>query len=65
MKYTSKAEFFKAMNPLDVHPHPQGPYPYTTLWKLRCGRLIGKSVARVERGREMTSWYLLISPYDP
>lgn len=42
----TKAEFFAAMNPLNVHPRPKGNYPYVTDWEMQDGsrRLVGRSL---------------------
>lgn len=56
MKQVSQERFFAVMNPLDVHPSIQpGPWPYTSLWKLRRnpdGAILGKSVCRTNGGSE-------------
>ena len=41
----SKDAFFARILPLDVNPQIQpGPWPYTSLWKLRSGQVVGKTV---------------------
>lgn len=52
----SEDDFFAEMNPKDVHPTIQpGPYPYTSLWRTRDGKAVGKSVGRIDEG---TMWLL-------
>jgi len=59
MKPVTKEEFYKQVGPLDVHPSIQpGPYPYTSLWKLRHGQTVGKSVGRIEGGLAVTDYFL-------
>jgi hypothetical protein len=62
MKQVTTEEFYKAIGPLDVHPSIQpGPYPYTSLWKLRQrpdGAPLGKSVGRRVGGLVVTDYYL-------
>jgi hypothetical protein len=36
-RQVSRDEFYEAMGPLNVHPCPVGPWPYTSLWKLNGG----------------------------
>lgn len=50
MRKISKDEFYKMVGPLDVHPSIQpGPWPYTSLWKLRNTReVVGKSVGHAD-----------------
>ncbi|WP_418169063.1 hypothetical protein [Alistipes putredinis] len=45
MKEVTKKEFYKIIydNKLDVRPVPMGNYPYTTIWKLKDGRIWGKT----------------------
>jgi len=49
-KEISKDEFFKIMMPLNVHPFiQQGPYPYTSIWKMiHGGKIMGKSIGQVK-----------------
>ncbi len=42
MRKVTKDEFFKAIGPLDVVVSVHGDYPYTTEFRLRAGRLVGK-----------------------
>ena len=44
----SKDEFYNIVGPLDATLSTLGNYPYTTEFKLRHGRLIGKSVDSYE-----------------
>jgi len=44
----SQDEFYKIVGPLDATLSTLGNYPYTTEFKLRHGRLIGKSVDSYE-----------------
>ena len=37
------AEFYKAVNPLNVHPVPTGQWPYISLFKTPSGIVRGKS----------------------
>lgn len=47
-KEVTKDEFYKIVGPLDATLSTLGNYPYTTEFKLRYGRLIGKSVDSYE-----------------
>jgi hypothetical protein len=62
MRKVTMEEFYKVMGPLDVHPSIQpGPYPYTSLWKLRQrpdSTPLGKSVGRMEGGQAVTDYFL-------
>lgn len=64
MTPTTKDEFFKRINEgkLNVHPDPQGSYPYTTIWKFldydKRGQVFGKSVGRIENGLEVQDYFL-------
>ena len=60
MKQVDKGTFFKAMGPLDVHPHIiNGEYPYASEWRLRDGRIVGKSVGRLATPGAATTDYFL------
>lgn len=56
MRLVTKEEFYEAINSgrLNVHPSPQGNYPYTNIWKFldynRYGQTFGKSVGRYVNG---------------
>ncbi len=56
MKPVTAEQFYAFMNPLDVHPSIQpGPWPYTSLWKLRRnsdGAPLGKSIGRKDGSSE-------------
>lgn len=55
----SKDEFFRVIGRQDVHPSIQpGKYPYTAIWQTPQRQSRGKSVGRIEGGRELTAWYL-------
>lgn len=41
-------EFFKAIGPLDVHPCPVGPYPYTSVFRTQLGVEHGRIVSEYE-----------------
>jgi hypothetical protein len=45
MKQVSQNEFYAAIGKLDCHPMPSGRYPYTSEFKTKDGRLVGKSVS--------------------
>jgi hypothetical protein len=62
MVQVSKDEFYKIMNPLDVHPYSQreedrgdGLARYKSVWKLRNGTLVGESSpgTRIDGGHEV------------
>jgi len=42
MKEVTKEQFFAAIGKLDVHPHPEGRYPYVSYFKTRSGQVVGK-----------------------
>lgn len=50
----SKDEFYSAMN-RNVHPHPVGSYPYTSLFKTPDGEVVGKAVSYIPKGSALTS----------
>ena len=57
----SKDTFFAAIGPLNVHPQIQpGPWPYTSLFKLPSGRVMGKTVNFLPPGEALpkTSFWL-------
>lgn len=57
----SKDTFFAAIRPLNVHPQIQpGPWPYTSLWKLPGGQVMGKVVNSLSPGEALpkTSFWL-------
>jgi hypothetical protein len=62
MRQVTVTEFYKVMGPIDVHPSIQpGPYPYTSIWKLRQrpdSAALGKSVGRREGGLTVTDYFL-------
>lgn len=39
----TREEFFAKIGPMDVHPYPEGPLPYTSYWHTRDRQLVGKS----------------------
>ena len=49
----TEKQFYKVIydNELDVHPWPIGEWPYTSLWKLRDGRVVAKSVEQKTGGQ--------------
>lgn len=49
-KAVTRDAFFAVIKPLDVHPSPQGKYPYTCLWKSRAGYVRGKTVDYYTQG---------------
>ena len=57
MKVVTKEEFYNIMNPLDVCVSVEDGcnYPYTTLFKMRNGKLIGKvkSTDKDEQGNRI------------
>jgi hypothetical protein len=53
----SKEEFYRSVMPLDAVMKVVGRYPYTVEWRLRSGRLLGKSVGVNNRPTE-TKYYL-------
>jgi hypothetical protein len=58
----SRDEFFEVINKLDVHPTPIGRYPYTSLFKMRDGRVVAKIVDTLpERSAMPVSSYWLRS----
>jgi hypothetical protein len=58
-KEVTKAEFFRVIGTMDVHPSIQsGKYPYTSIWQTPQRSAIGKSVGSMEGGREQTAWFL-------
>lgn len=50
MVEVSRDKFFATVGQLDVNPYPTGNWSdeigYVTLWKLRSGRIVGKSWGR-------------------
>ena len=42
-KQVTKKVFFESVGRRNVHPTPEGAYPYTTLWKTPDGHEVGKS----------------------
>jgi hypothetical protein len=51
-KQVSKEQFFSTVGKLDVHPTIiNSKYPYTSDWKLRDGKVVGRSV-----GQENVGW---------
>lgn len=46
----TRDKFFAHIKPLDVHPSPQGKYPYTSIWRSRAGQARGKTVDFFENG---------------
>ena len=41
MKEVTRKEFFEAIGKLDVHPHPEGKWPYTSYFKTPSGQVRG------------------------
>lgn len=58
MTKVSRDEFYKAVGPLNVHPHIVTSFPYTSDWQLPTRQTIGRSVDRVEGGLIVTDYYL-------
>jgi hypothetical protein len=46
MREVTRDEFYAVIMPLNVHPVPEGRYPYTSNFKTPDGRIIGKVVGR-------------------
>jgi hypothetical protein len=63
---SNKGEFFEAIysGRLNVHPNPEGTYPYTSVWKYldygKYGQVFGKSVGILGEGKSLpiTEYYL-------
>lgn len=47
----TKEEFFRVIGPQNVHPTPEGKYPYTSIYKTPSGRERGKSVGYIPEGK--------------
>ena len=61
MERVSKGEFYKIIGPLDVVLTTVGNYPYTTIFKLRNGKEVGRSVSEFTteyRWPVVSSYYL-------
>jgi hypothetical protein len=47
MKEVTQEQFFKTIGPLNVHPHPVGNYPYTSIFltpgRVEMGRIVDQS----------------------
>jgi hypothetical protein len=56
-KEVSKERFFDAIGRLDVHPTPQGSWPYLSEWKTPSGQIRGYSKAS-KHGTEKTKFFL-------
>lgn len=50
----SMDEFFSVIGPMDVHPYPQGKWPYTSLFKTRSGFVVGKAEDFLPEGSGLT-----------
>lgn len=50
MKEVTAAEFWARINPLDVHPRPVGPWPYTSRFELRNRTLVGEIRQHIPKG---------------
>lgn len=50
----TKDEFYRAIGPQDVHPSPQGRWPYTSLFKTRAGVVRGKAEDYKPEGSGLT-----------
>lgn len=49
----SSDEFFAVIGPQNCHPSiVPGPYPYTSVFKTPCGRIVGKSVGLADGSSE-------------
>ena len=61
-----KKIFFDTVGPQDVHPHiiNEYKYPYSSNWKLRNGKIIGKTVDYHPGGHKgrIATKYFLFSP---
>lgn len=51
-KEVTKDEFWKAVGSLNVHPYPEGKYPYTSYFKFPDGSVFGKKVGYFPGGIE-------------
>lgn len=49
MKEVTKEYFYSKIGKLDVTVYPIGNFPYTTEFKLRNGRIVGKTVETLPR----------------
>lgn len=60
MKEVSRDEFFATVAARDVHPTPEGKYPYTSYWRGRAGRVYGVSANYLPEGSglEETRYYV-------
>lgn len=47
MRQVTKDRFYEVMMPCNVHPSPQGKWPYTTDWKTPSGAIIGRVIGSV------------------
>lgn len=41
MTEVTKDQFYAAIGPLNVHPTPEGPWPYKSVFKTPSGRVMG------------------------
>lgn len=66
MRQVTKDEFFRVIysGGLNVHPTPEGNYPYTSVWKYlshgNYGQVFGKSVGVIpeDKALAITEYYL-------
>jgi len=43
LREVTRAEFYASMGPLDVDPIPQGGQDQASIWRLKTGRVVGKT----------------------
>lgn len=54
MNEVTKEQFFAAINLLNVHPSPEGRWPYTSVFKTPYGEAKGKIVDYLPEGSGLT-----------
>ena len=59
-KEVTRDEFFRVIGPQDVSPVAVGRWPYTSEWKTRNLRVIGKTVEYLPEGEGLTKTRYLL-----
>lgn len=50
MQTVTQDEFYRRLSTLDVHPRLEGKYPYTSVFRYRDGREVGRIVGEMKTG---------------
>ena len=66
MTEVTPAQFWDRIGPADVAGNVEGPYPYTTIFRLRQNNAeIGRCVDHIPAGKAIPESRYFLSEYDP